>query len=596
MGNGKWAIDCFLTAAMSNGDDDHHGQQIQNNHNRPPPAAASSILATALSDNSMSGNRTPQRRVDHTYRDYSNFPLEELPTRKRAPTNFPSKLHQILSNPEYAHIISWMPHGRAWKIHNKDLLIRDIVPKYFVQSKYESFTRQLNGWGFKRLHQSGNDFNAYYHECFLRNMPHLTVLLKRVAPNQGKLLPHVEGEPNFYEIEKQFPLPPHHGMMPYVQGYHHPYPSPSALVGNGYHAGVLAPPSEIPAQARPYPAMYPGSYPPQPPYYGHLGDPNAAAAAAANQMNGYPPYPSYYSAQFEYDSFFLIPNSDDEKTGADGIAAPTSHSRRRVDHTYRDYSKFPLEELPTRKRAPTNFPSKLHQILSNPEYAHVRHHLDYYFIRRRLQCDINLLIHLVSCREPSYHCINRSSRGWAWKIHNKDLLIQDIVPKYFVQSKYESFTRQLNGWGFKRLHQSGNDFNAYYHECFLRNMPHLTVLLKRVAPNQGKLLPHVEGEPNFYEIDKQFPLSPHPNMMPYEGFHQPPHQYQQHHAGHLLVQHHLPYSSALLLNDCYHIHGAPVPLPQTGYQSIPSLYPGTSHPPQQQPYYYRAFRGGAIDP
>lgn len=114
----------------------------------------------------------------------------------------------------------------------------------------------------------------------------------------------------------------------------------------------------------------------------------------------------------EYDSFFLILNSDDEKTGADGIAAPTSHSRRRVDHTYRDYSKFPLEELPTRKRAPTNFPSKLHQILSNPEYAHVRHHLDYYFIRRRLQCDINLLIHLVSCREPSYHCINRSSRGW----------------------------------------------------------------------------------------------------------------------------------------------------------------------------------------
>ena len=45
-----------------------------------------------------------QRHVDHTYRDFSNFPLDELPTRKRAPTNFPSKLHQILSNPEYAHV------------------------------------------------------------------------------------------------------------------------------------------------------------------------------------------------------------------------------------------------------------------------------------------------------------------------------------------------------------------------------------------------------------------------------------------------------------------------------------------------------------
>ena len=46
----------------------------------------------------------PPRRVDHTYRDFSNFPLEELPTRKRTPTNFPCKLHQILSNPEYSHV------------------------------------------------------------------------------------------------------------------------------------------------------------------------------------------------------------------------------------------------------------------------------------------------------------------------------------------------------------------------------------------------------------------------------------------------------------------------------------------------------------
>ena len=41
-------------------------------------------------------------------------------------------------------------------MHNKELLVRDVISQYFVQSKYESFTRQLNGWGFKRLHQSGN--------------------------------------------------------------------------------------------------------------------------------------------------------------------------------------------------------------------------------------------------------------------------------------------------------------------------------------------------------------------------------------------------------------------------------------------------------
>jgi hypothetical protein len=63
---------------------------------------------------------------------------------------------------------STQPHGRAWKIHDKHLLISDVIPKYFVCKKYESFTRQLNGWGFKRLHQSGpGEFYILFHEASL---------------------------------------------------------------------------------------------------------------------------------------------------------------------------------------------------------------------------------------------------------------------------------------------------------------------------------------------------------------------------------------------------------------------------------------------
>ncbi|KAL7527617.1 hypothetical protein ACHAXR_005478 [Thalassiosira sp. AJA248-18] len=310
----------------------------------PPRPHLQPLLQRSLAPTS----RAPPRRVDHTYHDYSNFPLSELPNGKKAPTNFPSKLHQILSTPEYSHvstchsrldllfdiqdvgimgrrfnsnhrcdilafvhylgqqIISWMvrafimafaqilrAHGRAWKIHSKELLIRDVVPKYFVQSKYESFTRQLNGWGFKRLHQSGNDFNAYYHECFLRALPHLTVLLKRVPPNKGKLLPHVEGEPNFYEIDKQFPLP----SMVHYQGQYPHYP-PSHHMASA--AGYGAPPPELPPEYHSpnhYSSHYPSNYPPPPPYYGHPGDPHAAAAYAS--LPGYPPY-SYYPAQYSH--------------------------------------------------------------------------------------------------------------------------------------------------------------------------------------------------------------------------------------------------------------------------------------------------------
>ena len=177
------------------------------------------------------------------------------------------------------------PHGRAWKIHNKELLLQEIVPKFFGQSKYESFTRQLNGWGFKRLHQSGNDFNAYYHECFLRGMPHLTVLLKRVAPNQGKLLPHVEGEPNFYEIEKRFPLPPNIIPHPSYDG-HLTYP-PAAAAGAGCGA--------LPKSHKSSLELYlDTAYPPQP--------------ALCDQIGGFPPSPYYcYSTHHGYFSYEQYP-------------------------------------------------------------------------------------------------------------------------------------------------------------------------------------------------------------------------------------------------------------------------------------------------
>jgi len=260
---------------------------------------------------SVPTNRAEPRRVDHTYRDYSKYPLSELPPVKKAPTNFPSKLHQILSDPEYSYIISWMPHGRAWKIHNKDLLIQEVVPKFFVQSKYESFTRQLNGWGFKRLHQSGNDFNAYYHECFLRGLPYLTVLMKRVPPNKGKQLPHVEGEPNFYEIEKEFPLPPDTPMMPYPG--HHLYPQshltsaamygvPPPQMASAAMYGAPPEPGRGAPMASGSEVGYGHHYSPYrsnylPPYYSHQDDTQVASAYASHPggYRPYPPYPTQYS-------------------------------------------------------------------------------------------------------------------------------------------------------------------------------------------------------------------------------------------------------------------------------------------------------------
>lgn len=87
--------------------------------------------------------------------------------------------------------------------------------------------------------------------------------------------------------------------------------------------------------------------------------------------------------------------------------------------------------------------------------------------------------------------------------------MKDIVPIFFSQeSKYKSFTLQLNGRGFKKLHQSGV---GVWLQCVLSRTisawPTTLDTTNRTRPqNQGKFLPFVEGEPNFYEFDKNVPL------------------------------------------------------------------------------------------
>eukprot|EP00804_Cyclotella_cryptica_P027675 CCRYP_010293-RB/>CCRYP_010293-RB protein AED:0.05 eAED:0.05 QI:191/1/1/1/0.66/0.75/4/300/416 len=256
-----------------------------------------------LSDNSNARLAPPPRRTDHTYRDWARHPPDdhEIRPTSKSKNNFPAKLHRILSNPEHSYAISWQPHGRAWKIRDKKLLVEKVIPKYFVQSKYESFTRQLSGWGFKRLHQSGPDFHCYYHESFLRGLPHLTRMMRRSEPNLGKLLPFADGEPNFYDMDKKYPLPPpegnhhqpqeelytsgsppsypHSRPVPHWEAYHHN--RPMAVTTHGFHdngqPGQLysdynVPPPQygyLPSQQYPYPYYDPHhqqSYPYPPPH------------------------------------------------------------------------------------------------------------------------------------------------------------------------------------------------------------------------------------------------------------------------------------------------------------------------------------------
>lgn len=258
-----------------------------------------------MSDDADGGHKSASsesvKYVDHTYRDYSTYIQNggQLIKHKKSDKNFPVKMHRILSNPMYSHIITWMPHGRAFKILKREELIRDVIPGFFVCSKYESFTRQLTAWNFKRLYASGPDEGCYYHEAFLRGMPELTCFIRRLPQNVGKSTKYPQGEPDFYRISAHFPVPPPNRMAP--GGFPMPgqFPPPGAPPG--------AAPGGAPGQDTPPQPFSPtaGMPPGHPPPGGAPGQPpQGFPPQSGYPPQGYPPYPPYgYPPQGQYPGY-----------------------------------------------------------------------------------------------------------------------------------------------------------------------------------------------------------------------------------------------------------------------------------------------------
>jgi len=67
--------------------------------------------------------------------------------------SFPWRLSTMLTDSEkfpggFQHLVSWIDHGTAFKVHNRSEFTKTILPKYFRMTKYSSFTRQLHAYSF----------------------------------------------------------------------------------------------------------------------------------------------------------------------------------------------------------------------------------------------------------------------------------------------------------------------------------------------------------------------------------------------------------------------------------------------------------------
>lgn len=176
--------------------------------------SSTASLPPFLDDENNEGGNTLYK-----YRDFSTMPEEQDNEEDNNGNNrnslessirvqkFPVKLYAILAQKEFHDIITWMPHGRSWKVLKPNLFESMVMPLFFEYSNYHSFNRLVNAWSFRRI-SSGPDRGSYYHELFLRGKPHLQKYMRRLPKTHKKLPMKKEDEPDFYKMDKEAALPP----------------------------------------------------------------------------------------------------------------------------------------------------------------------------------------------------------------------------------------------------------------------------------------------------------------------------------------------------------------------------------------------------
>jgi len=143
---------------------------------------------------------------------------------------FPLKLQIILKILEEEGndcIMSWLPHGRAFVIHNSSRFEQEVVKRFFKHSQVSSFRRQLNLYGFLRL-SNGRDSGGYYHESFLRGKPlfSLRMIRTKVKGTKIRASSSPADEPRFYGMSFLGPIRMNMNTM------HTPTPQQSTSMGH----------------------------------------------------------------------------------------------------------------------------------------------------------------------------------------------------------------------------------------------------------------------------------------------------------------------------------------------------------------------------
>jgi hypothetical protein len=164
------------------------GGKVPSSSSAPERARLSAVAASPAG---LSGIRFPRIQHQHQHQlmsaanegNFDQLLQAGVPSRNLLNRDhlFPYILHGLLDDVEKAngsHIVSWSTDGTAFRVHNPDAFVTQIVPTYFHRvTSFRDFLYKLNRWGFT---QDENELCR--HPYFVRSSPALCVYIAWIEP------------------------------------------------------------------------------------------------------------------------------------------------------------------------------------------------------------------------------------------------------------------------------------------------------------------------------------------------------------------------------------------------------------------------------
>jgi hypothetical protein len=101
-----------------------------------------------------------------------SFQKEQLRKVSLPPVQAPSaadKLFAILSNKHLANIITWLPSGKSFCILDKERFVDKVLPLYFCEVQFDSFSCRMKRWGFCKVYTTGLKQVTFTHDMFQKD-------------------------------------------------------------------------------------------------------------------------------------------------------------------------------------------------------------------------------------------------------------------------------------------------------------------------------------------------------------------------------------------------------------------------------------------